>query len=435
LRALWLIILFLLFCIGIYIIGLETTLQSFLLISSFLFILMLVYYSILTVYGLYFRTKKKKRVPLDVYPSVDIFIPAHNEGVVIQHTLAAMVKLKYPGKLTIYLLNDNSQDNTGEIADMFAGMYKNVKHIEVPPGEPRGKSRVLNYAFSISDGDYFCVYDADNQPEEHALTMLVEEAERVEDSAGAVGYVRTVNESTNWLTRMISLEFQVFQLLMQSGRWLLFKTGSLTGTNMLLRRTVLEEVGGYDPYAIAEDAELTLRITQKGMYLPIVPESITWEQEPESLKVLVKQRTRWLQGNLYILERICSDFRSFFKGKMAVHSLQQVLVYMVFWAFLVISHVWFIAGLFGFLQITYTLPLLFMWYIAYFIYTAQLFSAQMIERTITPINVFIAFIMYFTYAQLFTYLFVRSLILYVRAKRKNQTIGWDKTTRFSQKKP
>ena len=34
---------------------------------------------------------------------------------------------------------------------------------------------------------------------------------------------------------------------------------------MLLRRAALEELGGYDPYAIAEDAELTLRITQKAI--------------------------------------------------------------------------------------------------------------------------------------------------------------------------
>ena len=36
----------------------------------------------------------------------------------------------------------------------------------------------------------------------------------------------------------------------------------------------------------------------------------------------------------------------------------------------------------------------------------------------------------FTYAQLFTYLFIRSLILYLRAKSKKQVIGWDKTVRF-----
>ncbi len=228
---------------------------------------------------------------------------------------------------------------------------------------------------------------------------------------------------------MISLEFQIFQLLMQSGRWLLFQTGSLTGTNMLLRRAALEELGGYDPYAIAEDAELTLRITQKGYLLPIVPESVTWEQEPEHLKILIKQRTRWLQGNLYILEKMFSSL-SFFKGKLLVHSLQQVLVYVVFWLFLIISNVWFVIGLLGIFQIQYSIPLLFMWYVAYITYVSQLFSAQSVERTFTPTNIFISVIMYFTYAQLFTYLFIRSLILYLRAKSKKQVIGWDKTVRF-----
>ncbi|BCD08118.1 hypothetical protein BC30052_5173 [Bacillus cereus] len=232
---------------------------------------------------------------------------------------------------------------------------------------------------------------------------------------------------------MISLEFQIFQLLMQSGRWLLFQTGSLTGTNMLLRRAALEELGGYDPYAIAEDAELTLRITQKGYLLPIVPESVTWEQEPEHLKILIKQRTRWLQGNLYILEKMFSSL-SFFKGKLLVHSLQQVLVYVVFWLFLIISNVWFVIGLLGIFQIQYSIPLLFMWYVAYITYVSQLFSAQSVERTFTPTNIFISVIMYFTYAQLFTYLFIRSLILYLRAKSKKQVIGWDKTVRFKKDK-
>ena len=52
------------------------------------------------------------------------------------------------------------------------------------------------------------MYDADNQPEPHALRMLVEHAETTEDAVGAVGHVRTVNEKRNWLTRMISLNFK-----------------------------------------------------------------------------------------------------------------------------------------------------------------------------------------------------------------------------------
>lgn len=427
------LLLFLLFCVLVFWISITFSIKYVLIFTAFLFSGLLVYYSFLTLAGLVHRNSKRKDRTLEHYPSVDILIPAHNEGVVIKDTLEAMAKIEYPGKLTVYLLNDNSQDETPEIGDDFDKAYAHIRHIRVPPGEPKGKSRVLNYGLSISDGEYFCVYDADNQPEPHALRMLVEHAETTEDAVGAVGHVRTVNENRNWLTRMISLEFQIFQLLMQSGRWLLFQTGSLTGTNMLLRRAALEELVGYDPYAIAEDAELTLRITQKGYLLPIVPESVTWEQEPEHLKILIKQRTRWLQGNLYILEKMFSSL-SFFKGKLLVHYLQQVLVYVVFWLFLIISNVWFVIGLLGIFQIQYSIPLLFMWYVAYITYVSQLFSAQSVERTFTPTNIFISVIMYFTYAQLFTYLFIRSLILYLRAKSKKQVIGWDKTVRFKKDK-
>ncbi len=418
--------------IGLLVFAAIYNVKLLLFLTTALFLTLLAYYSLLTVAGLYNRLKRTQIPKLDQYPSVDILIPAHNEGVVIKDTLEAMTALVYPGDLQIYVLNDNSADETGEIAADFAATFRNVHHIEVPPGEPKGKSRVLNYGLSISSGAYYCVYDADNQPDPKALIQLVAVAETHERSAGAVGYVRTVNEQANWLTRMISIEFQVFQLLMQSGRWQLFKTGSLTGTNMLVKRSVIEELGGYDPYAIAEDAELTLRITKAGYYLPIVPDSITWEQEPETLGVYLKQRTRWLQGNLYIVEKTLTE-PGYFKGKLLVHSIHQLLVYVVFWLFLIISYVWFALGILDIFYIEYTYPLLFIWYLAYIVYTTQLFAAQATQRTFTPLNVFISVIMYFTYAQLFSYLFVRSLILYVQAKKNRQIIGWDKTERFKQK--
>ncbi len=405
------------------------TMKNLLLFTTVLFLILLLYYTLLTIAGLYYRTKEQKSISLEKYPSVDILIPAHNEGVVLKETLDAMVRLHYPGELNIYVLNDNSKDDTPEIAGEYDETYHRVHHILVPPGEPKGKSRVLNYGLQISTGEYFCVYDADNQPEEEALVQLVETAHSYTNAAGAVGYVRTLNERKNFLTRMISIEFQVFQLLMQAGRWQLFRTGSLTGTNMLVKRKVIQELGGYDPYAIAEDAELTLRITQQGFFLPIVPHSVTWEQEPESMQVYIKQRTRWLQGNLYIVEKTLT-VPGYFKGKMMVHSIHQLMVYVVFWFFLVLSYVWFVLGVFDLLYISHTLPLMFIWYVSYIIYTTQLMSAQAAENSFTPRNIFTSFIMYFTYAQLFSYLFVRSLVFYIKAKKKQQVIGWDKTTRF-----
>lgn len=56
-----------------------------------------------------------RTIALHHYPSIDILIPAYNEGKVIRKTLEAMLKLQYPGNLQIYVLNDNSQDTRGKL--------------------------------------------------------------------------------------------------------------------------------------------------------------------------------------------------------------------------------------------------------------------------------------------------------------------------------
>lgn len=403
--------------------------ESFLLFTMSFFWLLLIFYSIITIAGLWYRLRYKHPDELDYYPSVDVLIPAHNEGVVIEDTLKAMMRLEYPGSLNIYLLDDNSTDNTAEITMHFSSLFSRINYILVPKGEPKGKSRVLNYGLSITTSKYFIVYDADNQPEPEAVKRLVEVSETTKRAAGAVGYVKTINAETNSLTRMISLEFQVFQLLMQCGRWALFKIGSLAGTNMLLRRSILETLGGYDPYALAEDAELTVRISTEGYLLPVVPIARTWEQEPETIKIFIRQRSRWLIGNLYMLEKSFHEL-SHWKGKTFILTLQHLLTYFVFLIMLLFSDAFFIASILGMQVPNMDAPLLFFWFMSYIIYTSQLLSAIVIDKNITPKNVLFIVIMYFTYAQLFVILLTKSAYLYISNRIKGQTIGWDKTKRF-----
>lgn len=375
------------------------------------------------------RLKGKQKIMLESYPSVAILIPAHNEGIVIQETLEAMVRLKYPGALNVFVLDDASTDQTAEIIKGFSKVFSRIHYIKVPPGSPKSKSRVLNYGLSVTKSDYFLVYDADNQPEPNAVIELVNAAETTKDAAGAVGYVKTINANQNILTRMIAIEFQVFQLLMQSGRWHAFKTGSLAGTNMLLKRDVLELAGGYDPYALAEDAELTVRITAMGKLLPVVHHSRTWEQEPEKINIFIRQRTRWLTGNLYLLEKSFHEW-SYWKGKTFVHSLQHVLTYFLFVLLLLFSNIWFILGLAGYNLPNFESPLLLFWFMSYVVYTAQVISSMVLEKTITPFNILIGLIMYFTYAQTFLILLLRSACSYLWSKITKKAITWDKTKRF-----
>ena len=331
----------------------EGIVTVFATVVSIGFWMLLLYYSVLTVAGVLFRGRKVQAAALDRYPSVAVLIPAHNEGIVIADTLHAMSKLEYPGELQIYVLNDGSTDDTGEIAQYYADAFDHIHHVRVPPGSPKGKSRVLNYGLSVTSSDYVCIYDADNQPEPQAVKRLVEAAETTKGAVGAVGYVKNINESANWLTRMISLEFSAFQLLMQAGRWKLFHLGSLTGTNMIVNREALLNVGGYDPYALAEDADLTLSLTGNGGLLPIVPEARTWEQEPETFRVWLRQRTRWMQGNMYLIEKTFKNPR-LWKGRNLVHTLQLLTVYVLFVLFLLLSDFWFLFGMTGYVEVRST---------------------------------------------------------------------------------
>ncbi|MDE8674672.1 glycosyltransferase family 2 protein [Priestia sp. D51] len=403
--------------------------KAILILVMFFFWFLLIYYSFLTIAGVIERLKINRKKSLDRFPSVAVLIPAHNEGVVIKETLDAMVKLTYEGDLDVFVLDDASTDDTASIVKSFSETFSRIHYVKVPPGSPKGKSRVLNYGLSITSSEYFLVFDADNQPEKEAVTELVYAAETTDNAAGAVGYVKTINANRNLLTRMIAIEFQVFQLLMQSGRWKVFKTGSLAGTNMLLRRSVIEELGGYDPYALAEDAELTMRITAINQTLPVVHQSRTWEQEPEKMNIFIRQRTRWLTGNLYLLEKAIHEV-SYWKGRTLVHSLQHLLTYFLFVILLLFSDIWFILGLAGYQLPNFESPLLLFWFMSYVVYTAQILSAMVLERTVTPMNVLVGTIMYFTYAQVFLLLLVKSASAYIWSRLRKKTIQWDKTKRF-----
>lgn len=398
------------------------------LIALILFWSILLYYSVLIITGILHRKNKERLDPLEMYPSLDIFIPSHNEGVVMVHTLTAMAKLEYPGDMQIYVLNDNSQDETGQIAEQFAAKYSHIHHIEVPDSdEPKGKSRVLNYGLSISNGEYFIVYDADNQPNPDAAVRLMEITIRTQNACGAVGCVRTLNAQANWLTRFIAIEFKVFQLMMQSGRYFLHEIGSLPGTNMLLKRSILMDLGGYDPYALAEDGELTIRLASKGYIIAVDPHSQTWEQEPQTLKALIKQRTRWLQGNLYVMGKFFKE-PTWWTRQCIIHLIYYLTVYVIFTGLLLVTNVVFILGLLGFVHIDSNVPYFFLWVCTYLIYTGQLVCALWYDKKITIKYLISAFLMYFSYAQLFILLLGRASWLVLQDKKKG-TVSWDKTER------
>lgn len=263
---------------------------------------------ILSIGGFLYYMKVYKtdgHIPLKEYPMVTIMVPAHNEGIVIVRTVRALLNFDYPkDRYEIIVINDNSSDNSAELLRGLQEEYADRNLIVINTDSVtggKGKSNALNIGFKQASGSVIAIYDADNTPQPDALTLLVENLMSDDKLGAVIGKFRTRNRNASILTRFVNIETLAYQCMNQAGRFFFFKLCTIPGTNFVMRREIIEQIGGWDTKALSEDTEISFRIYRMGYYIKMMPLAVTWEQEPHLLKIWFKQRTRWAKGNLYVL--------------------------------------------------------------------------------------------------------------------------------------
>jgi cellulose synthase/poly-beta-1,6-N-acetylglucosamine synthase-like glycosyltransferase len=417
---------------------LELDLSIIFVLSVILIWFMIFYQLILTMAGFFHYThsrKEKKKIDSLTFdfPKVTILIPAHNEEKVIAYTIEAMLNLDYPkDKLDILVINDGSSDRTAEIVEECTKRDTRLRLYNVPKGEGgKGKSRALNLGLKQTNSQYIAVYDADNTPDPSAMKYLMAQMIQDETLGAVLGKFRTVNKNRNLLTRFINIETLGFQSMLQSGRWKMFKISTLPGTNLVIRRRLLDKLNGWDEDAITEDSELSIRIYKEGYRIKFVPYSVTYEQEPESWKVWIKQRTRWVQGNNYVGKKFLREIPSFKNKFLAIELLYMLSLYYVFLVALVSSDILFLLGVFNLVVINLPGPYTLVWIVGIVLFLMEIMLALSYDREDKFSNLLLTFLMYFTYCQVWIYIVGRAIYLDVIKKEKRT---WVKTERFDVKR-
>jgi hopene-associated glycosyltransferase HpnB len=120
------------------------------------------------------------------WPTVAAVIPARNEAACIGKTIASLMRQDYPGRLTIFLVDDDSDDGTAEVARVAASAAQDshlltiVTSRAVPPGWT-GKLWALKQGIdaATADGsfDYLLLIDADIVHQRDSVRWLVGRAE------------------------------------------------------------------------------------------------------------------------------------------------------------------------------------------------------------------------------------------------------------------
>ena len=368
------------------------------------------------------------------WPFVSILVPAHNEAVVIEKTIRALAEMDYAkGRFEVIVINDGSVDGTGEIARKMSQTYPHVCCFDVPVGEGgKGKSRTLNVGLKQAKGELISVFDADNTPEPSCLSLLVATLQNDPDLVAVNSKVRTRNRDSTILTRFINLEFIYFQWLFQGGRWALFGLSMLMGTGYVIRRDALEILGGFDEESLVDDTEMSLRIFRGNRRIRWVPYAVTWEQEPDTFNIWLKQRIRWTQGNLsvtwkYIPHAVYQPY------PLGLEIMTFVFNYVLFVPTLFISHLTFIFSYFGLIDVTLLGPFIYLWILAILIFTIHMSLAAFVEEQDWT-NIIYAFFCYFTYAQLFILVIALAVFQNILRKLRKNQFEWIKTVRTSEDK-
>ncbi|MBR8830057.1 MAG: hypothetical protein N5P05_003286 [Chroococcopsis gigantea SAG 12.99] len=205
------------------------------------------------------------------YPSICAIIPARNEAEVLPVSLKSLLNQDYPGQFSLILIDDQSTDNTKEIAQKIEREASKDHQLEIISGQPlpsgwTGKlwavKQGIEYAGKNIKPDYLLLTDADIEHPPHNLQQLVSKAQK--SDLALVSLMVLLRCQEFWEKLLIPSFIFFFQKLYP------FplvnnphsKTAAAAGGCILIDREVLEAVGGIEVVkdALIDDCSLGIAI-------------------------------------------------------------------------------------------------------------------------------------------------------------------------------
>ena len=231
------------------------------------------------------------------WPAVTVLIAAHNEEAVVADILRALLEVDYPqDKLVIVPVNDRSKDRTREIIDGFVDQHpERIIPFHRIEGKP-GKAAALKDAMFYVHTEIMLVFDADYIPGKALIRQLV--APFFDPEVGSVmGRVVPLNVGKKLLTRLLDLERSGGYQVDQQARMNLHFVPQYGGTVAGIRKSALNEIGGWNENTLAEDTDLTFRLLLAGWKTVYENRAECYEEVPERWPVRVRQIMRWAKGH------------------------------------------------------------------------------------------------------------------------------------------
>lgn len=284
------------------------------------------------------------------YPHVDVLIATHSEETdLLFKTVNGCKHMEYPdmSKVHIYLCDDNDRPEVAKLArDMGVG-YFGMSDNEF------AKAGNLNNAISQTDSPLVVTFDADMIPRSSFLMETVpyfslpkmilddgvwrKRTEEEIDPDYKIGFVQTPQSFYNpdlfqfnfFAESNIPNEQDYFFKEVNIGRNS-SNSALYAGSNTVIARQALEEIGGIRIKTITEDFATGIDIQAKGYTCFAIDKVLASGLAPDDFPNLLKQRQRWGRGCVQVIR----SFKFLFGKLPFLAKLSYLSCLLYWWTFL-----------------------------------------------------------------------------------------------------
>lgn len=319
---------------------------------------------------------RKRQFDLSINDPVAVFITVCGEPRdIVEKTLKAALAMQYSGTFNVYLLNDGkvaNRPNWHEAVDLGKKYGVKVFTRRVAGGAKAGN---INNALMRTSEPYFVVFDADHVPKRRFLSAMMGYF-----ADPRVAFVQSPQYYKNYADNIITggaweQQELFFGAIMQGKDTT--NSAFMCGTNMILRRSAIDEVGGMSEFSIAEDFLTSLLVHQKGWKSVYINEVLAEGLAPEDFLSYYKQQFRWARGSLEVVFKYNPLLRRGLSWNQRIQYLASATFYLsglIVALNAILPLVYFYTGLEPLRINTMLLALAFLPYLIITLYTIQLSS-------------------------------------------------------------
>ncbi|HTD23799.1 MAG TPA: polysaccharide deacetylase family protein [Terriglobales bacterium] len=284
----------------------------------------------LAVFDRFRKPKTGTQAPSDPssLPPVVVLIPAYNEERVIVNTVCSVLASEYPaGKLRVIVIDDGSTDATVLVTQQtFAGEIAEGR-MQVLTKPNAGKAEALNFGLAQvrDDEPIFIGIDADTTIARNAIARLVPHFQ--DPKVAAVAGNTKVGNRVNVWTRWQALEYITSQNFERRALDALGAVSVVPGAIGAWRTSAVRAAGAYQLGTVAEDADLTMSLLERGFRVQYEDRALAFTEAPINANGLMRQRFRWSFGILQSLWKHRGAFRH--KGALGWFALPNIAIFQI----------------------------------------------------------------------------------------------------------